>query len=331
MLEPYQTLQSKTMIKKDEVLKVITKHLPFITHDMSFGFNTPELKYHFITGYSSYEAEIPMFNFPIYYINNKHEKVVFIDIRTYCIAPKESDVTLRSIVRDIVSVNFLILIAYFNFLGMETNNTHSKIISLYKSTMLYTCTAYAKLISTFLNRIVKLNANPLLQYKIEVAGFIYGYTLYLSNNDFEERLEELEALFIKHAKLIIPYDKTIFTPIFDSLIEVVKKYNTLKGIPLLEELLKVCLEDSSKNFANVTPLLNMLSGSWWGPGNNETMFCSIESYPTFLIMIYISTKYPNFNKTKFNSFIDLNKNSIKPKEIVSILDGIIKDERIEIL
>lgn len=292
-INPYATTMG--LLLNNEKIKNSLMKYTAISGDLSFGYRLDGLKIYLITGYRGEEKEIPLFNHPYLFYNNKFQPSIAVDLRSYC-KPDLSkerlsymEINLDEVLKDTRGVEFVMNRALL--VGMTATNQLGYIRGSYKPLMI----SFGCFVGNIANTMVNLDV--VNRITVEVLSCFYFYGLLVDKDKYGlEELKNVVASQLDKAKLNIVVTRPMVEKILSNV-------NFIYTFPELISAIKDNLPEAQASLIDLRVFNSLLGNLWIGPGGNELIPIALDNLATWMIIFYYSLEETTYKRTRIMEII----------------------------
>lgn len=264
-----------------------------------------------ITGKNDEELALPIWDFPMVFTDIKGNVNVLTDLRKY-VKVTEGFNNVNDIIRDNNGFEFMMVATLVTY-EMAAGN-YGKFRNVERTI----AGAYTHWLSSSLTAGVMLN--PLEKLYVEIAIQHFFYLSMINGVIAKEDINTIINKISNGNNLSLPVNIKTIKAVVDGL-----SYDDLTVNGLVKNI-KLVLGNGKSNMVDTSTLINIVSGSWFGPGGTDTVLICLEHVPTWIAVLYSSSNNKTYKKSRIANIIDKVKNKIKLNDFVKFMQLYIQEQ-----
>ena len=304
-INPYNTTFGAFINTKKHVEALVMFCINTDDRNLNYEYPCDEIKLMFITGKNQLEKDLPLWDYPLIFRDNKNNEVVACDLRKYVKPTSETVVNLSDIVRSKDGFEFVVMNALITC--DIANGDYGKFRTIEKTV----AGGFAAWISTAVAGALSLTPTEKVYMEIACQHFIY---VLLTHGDIAPSDISMIVNKISNAKLSIPLRAK-------DIAEIVNRLN--HNVSTLEDLsdnFKIVVGVNKAVMIDTNSIINIIANNWFGPGGTDTALIAIEHIPTWISMLYAATSNKSYRKSRIATMIDMAKNRLKIQDFVKYIE-----------
>lgn len=265
----------------------------------------------FITGKNDEEKDLPVWNHPLFIVDFRGSKKIFVDMRPFVKPKKDVEIiNINSIVTNKLGFDFTIIrVVYMVLLFKDKNSISSISNSL--------AIAFSKWVSSSIKSALYLDIESVI--KLEILTLHYILCKFVDN---KLDGDEIDNIYFKISKLHkalkgnVKYVRETCIGINTNPIDVVDLANNIR----------IAIKNPLVKDMTSAMIYNILSTTWYGVNSSENITMSLEHIPTLIAIIGTSLENKALKHNRISNILNDNKRSIGGDELMKNIYLTVKDQ-----